>query len=243
MKKIVLLVAFCLGIGSAFAQDIEKLKADGDAALNAKNYTEALAKYGEYLKLTEYKDTIRIFNCGFCANQAKNYAEAAKYFDMAVKFNYNLDDSYTGEAMAYRNLNKTEEFFDTVEAGLKALPGNANLEKMLYAYGIKQGQAAQKKGDIETATRMYKAVLNSSNKKHQEGAYQSLGGMLYNAGATKLNEIHPLATSDPDKYNTEKAKADAQLKEAKGYLDKALELNPNNANAKKLVDAIAATLK
>lgn len=243
MKKIVLLVAFCLGIGSAFAQDIEKLKADGDAALNAKNYTEALSKYGEYLKLTEYKDTVRIFNCGFCANQAKNYAEAAKYFDMAVKFNYNLDDSYTGEAMAYRNLNKTEEFFDTVEAGLKALPGNANLEKMLYAYGIKQGQAAQKKGDIETATRMYKAVLNSSNKKHQEGAYQSLGGMLYNAGATKLNEIHPLATSDPDKYNTEKAKADAQLKEAKGYLDKALELNPNNANAKKLVDAIAATLK
>ena len=243
MKKIVLLVAFCLGIGSAFAQDIEKLKAYGDAALNAKNYTEALAKYGEYLKLTEYKDTVRIFNCGFCANQAKNYAEAAKYFDMAVKFNYNLDDSYTGEAMAYRNLNKTEEFFDTVEAGLKALPGNANLEKMLYAYGIKQGQAAQKKGDIETATRMYKAVLNSSNKKHQEGAYQSLGGMLYNAGATKLNEIHPLATSDPDKYNTEKAKADAQLKEAKGYLDKALELNPNNANAKKLVDAIAATLK
>lgn len=243
MKKIVLLVAFCLGIGSAFAQDIEKLKADGDAALNAKNYTEALAKYGEYLKLTEYKDTVRIFNCGFCANQAKNYAEAAKYFDMAVKFNYNLDDSYTGEAMAYRNLNKTEEFFDTVEAGLKALPGNANLEKMLYAYGIKQGQAAQKKGDIETATRMYKAVLNSSNKKHQEGVYQSLGGMLYNAGATKLNEIHPLATSDPDKYNTEKAKADAQLKEAKGYLDKALELNPNNANAKKLVDAIAATLK
>lgn len=243
MKKIVLLVAFCLGIGSAFAQDIEKLKADGDAALNAKNYTEALAKYGEYLKLTEYKDTVRIFNCGFCANQAKNYAEAAKYFDMAVKFNYNLDDSYTGEAMAYRNLNKTEEFFDTVEAGLKALPGNTNLEKMLYAYGIKQGQAAQKKGDLETATRMYKAVLNSSNKKHQEGAYQSLGGMLYNVGATKLNEIYPLATSDPDKYQTEKAKADAQLKEAKGYLDKALELNPNNANAKKLVDAIAATLK
>ena len=76
MKKIVLLVAFCLGIGSAFAQDIEKLKADGDAALNAKNYTEALAKYGEYLKLTEYKDTVRIFNCGFCANQAKKYAEA-----------------------------------------------------------------------------------------------------------------------------------------------------------------------
>lgn len=243
MKKIVLLVAFCLGIGSAFAQDVEKLKADGDAALNAKNYPEALAKYGEYLKLTEYKDTVRIFNCGFCANQAKNYAEAAKYFDMAVKFNYNLDDSYTGEAMAYRNLNKSEEFFQTVEDGLKALPGNANLEKMLYAYGIKQGQAAQKKGDIETAVKMYKEVLKASNKKYQEGALYSLGGMLYNQGATKLNEINPLATSDPDKYNAEKTKADAMLKEAKGYLDQVMALNPNNANAKKLVDAIAATLK
>lgn len=128
MKKIVLLVAFCLSIGNVFAQDADKLRDEGDAALKAKNYPEAVAKYGEYLKLTEYKDTVRIFNCGFSANQAKMYEEAAKYFDMAVKYNYNLDDSYTGEAMAYRNLNKTEEFVSTVEAGLKALPGNANLE-------------------------------------------------------------------------------------------------------------------
>ena len=100
MKKIVLLVAFCLSIGNVFAQDAEKLKDEGDAALKAKNYPEAVAKYGEYLKLTEYKDTVRIFNCGFSANQAKMYEEAAKYFDMAVKYNYNLDDSYTGEALS-----------------------------------------------------------------------------------------------------------------------------------------------
>ena len=115
MKKIVLLVAFCLSIGNVFAQDAEKLRDEGDAALKAKNYPEAVAKYGEYLKLTEYKDTVRIFNCGFSANQAKMYEEAAKYFDMAVKYNYNLDDSYTGEAMAYRNLNKTEEFVSLME--------------------------------------------------------------------------------------------------------------------------------
>lgn len=243
MKKIVLLVAFCLCMGNIFAQDADKLRDEGDAALNAKNYTEALAKYGEYLKLNEYKDTVRIFNCAFSATQAKNYAEAAKYFDMAIKLNYNLDDSYTGAAMAYRSLNKSEEFFKTVEEGLKAFPGNANLEKMLYSYGIKQGQAAQKKGDIETATKMYKAVLVASNKKYKEGALYSLGGMLYNQGATKLTEIYPLASSDPEKYKAEKAKADAQLTEAKGYLDEVMKLNPNNANAKKLVDAIAASLK
>ena len=94
MRKIVLLVALCLGIGNAFAQDVDKLRDEGDAALKAKNYTEAVAKYSEYFKLNEYKDTVRIFNCGFSANQAKQYAEAAKFFDMAVKYKYNLDDSY-----------------------------------------------------------------------------------------------------------------------------------------------------
>ena len=46
-----------------------------------------------------------------------------------------------------------------------------------------------------------------------------------------------------DKYKAEKGKADTQLKSAKEYLDKALALNPANENAKKLVDAIAASLK
>ena len=45
MRKIVLLVALCLGIGNAFAQDVDKLRDEGDAALKAKNYTEAVAKY------------------------------------------------------------------------------------------------------------------------------------------------------------------------------------------------------
>ena len=64
-----------------------------------KDYATVVTKYGEYLKQNNYQDTARIFNCGYAANQAKNYAEAAKYFDMAVKMNYNVDDSYVGEAM------------------------------------------------------------------------------------------------------------------------------------------------
>ena len=107
MKKIVLLVALCLCVGNLFAQDADKLRDEGDAALKAKDYATVVTKYGEYLKQNNYQDTARIFNCGYAANQAKNYAEAAKYFDMAVKMNYNVDDSYVGEDMAYRKLNKT----------------------------------------------------------------------------------------------------------------------------------------
>ena len=183
MKKIVLLVALCLCVGNLFAQDADKLRDEGDAALKAKDYATVVTKYGEYLKQNNYQDTARIFNCGYAANQAKNYAEAAKYFDMAVKMNYNVDDSYVGEAMAYRNLNKTEEFLTTVKEGLKVIPdGNknkTNLEKLLYGYCIKQGQAAQKKGDLAGAEKMYKEVLAVSNKDYQSNAYYSLGAMLY----------------------------------------------------------------
>ena len=187
MKKIVLLVALCLCVGNLFAQDADKLRDEGDAALKAKDYATVVTKYGEYLKQNNYQDTARIFNCGYAANQAKNYAEAAKYFDMAVKMNYNVDDSYVGEAMAYRNLNKTEEFLTTVKEGLKVIPdGNknkTNLEKLLYGYCIKQGQAAQKKGDLAGAEKMYKEVLAVSNKDYQSNAYYSLGAMLYGNGA------------------------------------------------------------
>lgn len=60
MKKLVLLVAFCLSVGNLFAQDADKLRDEGDAALKPKDYAGALAKYGEYLKLNDYKDTTRI---------------------------------------------------------------------------------------------------------------------------------------------------------------------------------------
>ena len=246
MRKIIVLVALCLAVGNVFAQDADKLRDEGDAALNAKDYATALTKYGEYLKLNEYKDTARIYNAGFAANQAKNYAEAAKYFDMSIKYNYNVDDAYVGEAMAYRNLNNTEEFLKTASEGLKAIPADnknrTNLEKLIYAYCIKQGQAAQKKGDLAGAEKLYSEVLAVSNKTYQGNALYSLGAMFYGNGAKILQAATPIATTDPDKYNAEKAKANEDFKKAKDYLTKALEVNPNDANSKKILDATNAVL-
>ena len=73
MKKIILLLAFCLSVGNLFAQDAnaDKLREEGDAAMTAKNYPEVVAKYSEYLKLTNYEDESRIFNCAFAAYNAK----------------------------------------------------------------------------------------------------------------------------------------------------------------------------
>lgn len=57
MKKIILLLAFCLSVGNLFAQDAnaDKLREEGDAAMTAKNYPEVVAKYSEYLNLQTMK--------------------------------------------------------------------------------------------------------------------------------------------------------------------------------------------
>ena len=201
------------------------------------------AKYSEYLKLTNYEDESRIFNCAFAAYNAKKYDDAIKFYDMAIQKGYKADDAYVGKAMSLRSQDKAADFTATVEAGLKANAQNANLEKLLYAYCMKKGQAAQKAGKTEEAEELFKDVLVVSNAKYKGNALYSLGVMFYNAGAKILADANPIATSDPDKYAAEKKKADAQMAKAKGYLEQAVALNAADANSKKILDAINAAAK
>lgn len=232
MKKIILLLAFCLSVGNLFAQDAnaDKLREEGDAAMTAKNYPEV-------------EDESRIFNCAFAAYNAKKYDDAIKFYDMAIQKGYKADDAYVGKAMSLRSQDKAADFTATVEAGLKANAQNANLEKLLYAYCMKKGQAAQKAGKTEEAEELFKDVLVVSNAKYKGNALYSLGVMFYNAGAKILADANPIATSDPDKYAAEKKKADAQMAKAKGYLEQAVALNAADANSKKILDAINAAAK
>lgn len=151
MKKIILLLAFCLSVGNLFAQDAnaDKLREEGDAAMTAKNYPEVVAKYSEYLKLTNYEDESRIFNCAFAAYNAKKYDDAIKFYDMAIQKGYKADDAYVGKAMSLRSQDKAADFTATVEAGLKANAQNANLEM------------AKAKGYLEQAVALNAADANS----------------------------------------------------------------------------------
>ncbi|MDH6533965.1 hypothetical protein D0T51_03030 [Parabacteroides sp. 52] len=241
MKKIVLFVSFCFCLGSLFAQDADKLRDEGDAAIKVKNYEEALSKYSEYLKLTDYQDEARIFNAGFSADQAKKYDEAVRFFDMSIKKGYKAENAYAGKAKALRDLNKSEEFSATVEEGLKAFPANANLEKMQYGYFMKLAQAKQKSGDATEAEKLFNEVLKVSNKTYQGNALYSLGILYYNKGAKVLQAATAAAATDPDKYAAEKSKASVDFKKAKEYLEQAKTIG--NANAQKSLDAVNEVLK
>lgn len=48
--------------------------------------------------------------------------------------------SYAGKAQALRNMGKTAEMLTTIEAGLKVVPGDNNLEKLYAIHYLKEGQ-------------------------------------------------------------------------------------------------------
>lgn len=246
MKKLILLLVLCFTANHFYAQapDPNLLKNEGNKALNAKDYATAFSKYNEYLKLTNNTDSVTAFNCGVCAAQTSKFAEAAKYFDVAVKAKYNLANAYVGKAGAFRDLKKSAEYLSTLQEGLEAVPGNAALEKMYAINYLKEGQAFQKAGKVAEAEESYKHIVTTvAGKKWKTDALYSLGVLLYNNGATTLKKATPLANSNPDKYATEKASADADFTKAVEYLEQAVALSPERAEIKKMLTQVQASKK
>ena len=244
MRKFILLAALCCATGSIFGQtDPNQLKKEGNDALNAKNYQVAFTKYDAYLKQTNNSDSVMAYNCGVCADQIKKYADAVKYFDLAIQKNYNVANAYARKDGALKDLKKDAEMVETLEAGLKVAPGNKTMEKLYAIHYLKEGQKFQKANDINKAEESYKQVTTLSNKKWKTDALYSLGVLFYNNGANVLKKAAPLATSDADKYATEKAAADADFKKASDYLKEAVALSPDRAEIKKMLEQVEESLK
>ena len=245
MKKIILLLALCFTANNFFAQttDPNQLKNEGNDALNAKNYAVAYEKYSEYLKLTNNQDSVTAYNCGVCADNIKKYNEAANYFDIAIKKGYNLANAYIGKSAAYRDMKNNKEYIATLAEGIKAVPGNATLEKLYAIYYLKEGQKFQQAGNIEKAEENYKHATDVSSKKWKTDALYSLGVLFYNNGASVLQKATPLANSNKEKYASEKAKADADFKKAVDYLGEAITLSPNRTEIKQMQDQAKGIIK
>lgn len=234
MKKLFLLAALFFTVNNSFAQtpDPNDLRNEGSEALKTKNYALAFDKLSKYLELTNNQDSVVAFNCGVCADNVKKYAEAAKYFDVAIQKNYNVANAYVGKAGAYRDLKNNAKYVETLQAGLKAVPGNATLEKLYAIYYLKEGQAFQKKGNVTKAEESYKEVTTVQNKKWKTDALYSLGVLFYNNGA---NLLKTNATANKDK-------AAADFKKANDYLEEAVALSPERAEIKKFLDQVKTQL-
>ena len=228
MKKLILSLALCCAATNFFAQeaDLAKLRDDGIAALEAKDYQKANTNFSNYLNQTNNQDSVIAFNCGICADKIKKSEDAVKYFDIAVQKKYNLVNAYIGKAGALKDLKKNDEYLATIKEGLKEVPGDKSLTKMYTTYYLNAGITAQKAGKTAAAEEAYKEILEV--QKNNTNALYSLGALKYN-DATKT-----LAT-DRDKAKT-------IYTEAKGYLESVAKLL-TNPKQKAMLDNVNGMLK
>ncbi len=244
MKKIVLLLFSAMLALTVFAQDPGATEKNaGNAAWKAKNYQEAFKNFEAYLKAVNFKDNAYVYNTAVAASKCKMYAVAVKYFDMSITNKYKTASSYVGKAKALQAEKKDAEMLATLEAGLKAMPDNMNIQTMYAAYYMKQGQQFQKSGNEAKAAENYNKILSLKNKGFKVQGYVSLASLYFNNGAKILADATPIATSDKAKYDAEKAKAVVGFKKAKDFLVQAQSLDAANQDVKDLMKQVDAALK
>lgn len=198
-------------------------------------------------------DTVIIFNAGLAAFNAEKYEKAIEYYKEAAKYDYNGSRTYELISAAYTNLNDTVNALETLQEGFKKYPESSQiLVQMINIYmstnktaeameyldlAIKQdpenpsfyfakGALNDKLGNTDTAIASYEKALEL--KEDYFDAYYNLGAIYYNKGVKQLDVANAVPTNQPDKYETEKNKADDEFKKAIPYMEKASEVNPED---------------
>ena len=254
MKRLFLFLLTGLFIGTLAAQEAGEAKSDsneeaaklknaGNAAYKAKNYAEAFSNWESYLKLIEYKDDATVFNTAVMADKLKKYAEAEKYFDMSIKNNYKPATSYLGKANAQEDQKKFADMLATLQAGIKACPGQSSKLETKYAmYFMKEGQKFQKTNNIAKAAENYLKITQMTNPGYKVQGFLSLGTLYFNDGATILEKAAPLATStkpsERQQYEVEKGKALDSFKKAQEYLMQGQGVDSQNAEIKEALKQV-----
>ena len=221
MKKFILSIALCCAATNFFAQeaDLGKLRNDGIAALEAKDYQTAYNNFSSYLNQTNNQDSVIAFNCGLCADKIKKSEDAVKYFDIAIQKKYNLTNSYIGKADALKDLKNNYEYIATLKAAVEAVPGDKKLVSMYATYYVNQGILAQRAKKTDAAEAAFKQAVTI--QPENLNALNAISSLYYTQGAA-------LVQTDLDK-------AKAEFAEAKKYLEKLIPLlSDTNATQKKI---------
>jgi tetratricopeptide (TPR) repeat protein len=210
MKKLFLLVAFCMGVIMAFAQDEKTaidLKNEGNDALREKDYKKALELYEQSMAKWEGdQDTAMVYNSAFCAFKVKEFDKAIQYFDKSIALDYKKQTAMLYKANVYKAQDKEEEYVKTLEEALAAFPDDDKVSGMLATYYLKEGNTFYKAGA---------AILKGAADDVTAGKYKT--------------------TDEQYKQATEKAKA--EFKKALPLIEKALKYDPDNATGKQLKTA------
>ena len=204
MKKMIFVFVLCFSFANLIAQDAASFKNAGNDALKVKDFAKAIENYEKAIAVwgTAAPDYAMIYNTAVCAIQIKDYAKAAKYFDQTIAGNYKPEDSLFNKAMVLKLQKKNEEYVKVLNEGIVKYPENTKFKAELSKYYVIEGSVQYNGG----ATLLKSAIDKIKSKKYKD-------------------------TKDPA-YLADIEKVKKEFSDAIPLLEKALELNPTDANAK-----------
>ena len=180
-------------------------------------------------------------------NEAEDYANVIKSYEQAIATADSDTEPmvYNAAIAAYRGdmLDKAVELFS------KSVESNYRAETALYYKAVtlrKQNKDAEYKATLEEGVKKFPKEDRLTSAL--ANVYVSEGNELYKKGVAILTAANEkvssgaISTAD-DAYTNEVEKAKKEFRSAVAVLDKALELDAGNQNAKKLKQASEAVLQ
>ena len=195
-------------------------------------------------------DTTIVYNCALAAYNAKDWKAAEKYFQETIDIGFGGGDPVLLLNQVYSNMGDSAKMAENLKKGFEKYPEDSRILTTLIQYYLstKQNEAALNylnkaiEKDPENASFYYaRGVLNEAVDKQKAiqdyekaleinpkmfDALFNIGVIYFNKGVAEQNKANEM--SDVNKYEKTKKIAEEYWHKALPYMEKALELQPNN---------------
>jgi tetratricopeptide (TPR) repeat protein len=225
---------------------------------NEQKFKEAAISFEQAYTVSESVgriDTTALYNAAVSATQGKETTLAKQYYIQLIQLNVQKPDVYASLSEMYKIEGDTAMALQTIAKGREVFPEDFNLliaETNIYLTTNEKEKAMKdlemalqfdrtnpsiffavgtiydQMGDIPKATDAYEnAIL--INPDYFEANY-NLGALYVNQAADILDKANDLPLDAVKEYDAQKALADETLKKSLPYLEKSLELMPEDVN-------------
>lgn len=230
---------------------------EGGTNFQEQNYGGAIEDFKKAYEISlanDVIDTVAAFNIGMAGVLSDNPAVAAEYLEVCVDVQFDDPRVYTFYNRSAKQLGDTTRAFEIIKMGrerypnelsllleeaqlyletdqkdllleslmkaVEADPGNANLYFLI-------GKTYDDKKEYITAEEYYKKAAEAKPDFFE--AYYNIGAIYVNQAAEMQAQANDLPLNETDKYNELTEKAGEYLMQAVPYLEKALEVKPDDA--------------
>ena len=258
--------------GSIFNSLAISLYNQGSAKFESKDYAGALQSFQTQIKITESDiyvgavDTGMYYNAGLAAVNSAKYADAIKYFEKCAEMKYLGITPYFQMSEAYLSLGDTAKAESTLQGLSSKFPNDKNVTLQLIDLYIKSSKNAEAQKYIKVAKEadpnnysLYFAagIIFLNENKYDEAIPElvksiELKGDIYDTqyglGAAYINKAADMFKKaneimDVKKYSDAVDEANAVYAKALPYMEKALELKPDDVYAMRSLQELYYRLK